>query len=58
VSRVVIKFCLQRLSVEINRFLPVNASISWLTMLMTQFKETDCCYAFDLVICGPFQRLN
>jgi hypothetical protein len=34
--------CLQSLSIEINLFLPVNANISWLIMLLAQFSETDC----------------
>jgi hypothetical protein len=49
---------LQRLSIEINLFLPVNANISWLIMVVAQFSKTDCRYAFVLVICRPFQRLN
>jgi hypothetical protein len=27
-------------------------------MLMAQYSETDCQYAFVLVICPPFQRQN
>ncbi len=36
----------------------VNAKTSWLIMLMAQYSETDCQYAFVLVICPPFQRQN
>ncbi len=49
---------LQRLSVEINLFLPVNANTGWLIMLLAQFGETGCRYALVLVICRSFQRLN
>jgi hypothetical protein len=37
---------LQRLSIELNLVLPVNANISWLLMLLAQFSETYCRYAF------------
>ncbi len=50
--RVVVEFlkCLQRLSIEINLFLPVNVNISLLIMILAQFSETVCWYAFVLII--------
>jgi hypothetical protein len=43
-SRVVFEFlkCLQRLSIEINLFLPVNANLRWLIMLLAQVSQTVC----------------
>jgi hypothetical protein len=38
--------CLQRLSIEINLFLPVNVNISWLIMSLAQISETVCWYVF------------
>ncbi len=38
--------CLQSLPIEINLFLPVNANISWIIMLLANFSETVCRYAF------------
>ncbi len=49
---------LQRLSIKINLFLLVNANISWLIILVAQFSETDCQYAFVLVICQTYHRVN
>ncbi len=46
------------ISIEINLFLPVNANISWLILLLAQFSETDRRYAFITVICRPFQSLH
>jgi hypothetical protein len=39
-------------------FLAVNASKSWLIMLVAHYSETYNRYAFVLVICLPFQRQN
>jgi hypothetical protein len=45
---------LQRLSVEINLYLPVNANTGWLIMLLAQFNETGYRDAFVLIIWRSF----
>ncbi len=41
--------------IELKIFHPVNANTSWLLMLVAQYNETDCRFAFALVICRHFQ---